>query len=212
MTGTEGTWIDWQCLLDAAGLLARCRYTLQYTYPYAYYMDAGPRKELVCVSTNCNSLCDLTGFWFLFSVWVPAGSVGGWNRKLVLESGTGRNNRPRGPWHSNGRLWETPHYSFARLSRVVTLHEVQPKWYIAKYEIMCLESTYRVGALFWFSWLSLYLRRTNWGYVLSILIIFVSYINFFFFSKTSTFIVFFRFLLRIFLLVVVLCFYCTGKK
>lgn len=47
MTGTDGTWIDWQCLLDAAALLARCRYTLQYTYPYAYYMDAGPRKELV---------------------------------------------------------------------------------------------------------------------------------------------------------------------
>ena len=47
MTGTEGTWIDWQCLLDAAVLLARCRYTLQYTYPYAYYMDPGPRKELV---------------------------------------------------------------------------------------------------------------------------------------------------------------------
>lgn len=46
MTGTDGTWIDWQCLLDAAALLARCRYTLQYTYPYAYYMDAGPRKEL----------------------------------------------------------------------------------------------------------------------------------------------------------------------
>lgn len=119
MTGTEGTWIDWQCLLDAAGLLARCRYTLQYTYPYAYYMDAGPRKELVCVSTNCNSLCDLTGFWFLFSVWVPAGSVGGWNRKLVLESGTGRNNRPRGPWHSNGRLWETPDHTITRFSRVV---------------------------------------------------------------------------------------------
>lgn len=39
--------IDWQCLLDAARLLARCRYTLQYTYPYAYYMEAGPRKELV---------------------------------------------------------------------------------------------------------------------------------------------------------------------
>ena len=45
--GTEGTCIDWQCLLDAAALLARCRYTLKYTYPFAYYMDAGPRKELV---------------------------------------------------------------------------------------------------------------------------------------------------------------------
>lgn len=42
-----GTWIDWQYLLDAANLLAKCRYTLKYTYPYAYYMECGPRKELV---------------------------------------------------------------------------------------------------------------------------------------------------------------------
>ncbi|KAL3289867.1 hypothetical protein HHI36_023257 [Cryptolaemus montrouzieri] len=41
-----GTWIDWQYLFTAAELLAKCRYTLQYTYPYAYYMDPGPRKEL----------------------------------------------------------------------------------------------------------------------------------------------------------------------
>lgn len=43
----SGTWIDWQHLFEAASLLARCRYTLQYTYPYAYYMEPGPRKELV---------------------------------------------------------------------------------------------------------------------------------------------------------------------
>lgn len=42
----SGTWIDWQYLLQAAALLAKCRYTLQYTYPYAYYMEVGPRKEL----------------------------------------------------------------------------------------------------------------------------------------------------------------------
>lgn len=42
----EGTWIDWQYLQNAAALLAKCRYTLQYTYPYAYYMESGPRKEL----------------------------------------------------------------------------------------------------------------------------------------------------------------------
>lgn len=41
-----GTWIDWQHLFKAAELLAKCRYTLQYTYPYAYFMDSGPRKEL----------------------------------------------------------------------------------------------------------------------------------------------------------------------
>jgi hypothetical protein len=45
--GCCGTWIDWQYLLDAAALLAKCRYTLQYTYPYAYYMEPSPRKELV---------------------------------------------------------------------------------------------------------------------------------------------------------------------
>ena len=42
-----GTWIDWQYLLDAAALLAKCRYTLQYTYPYAYYMEPSNRKKLV---------------------------------------------------------------------------------------------------------------------------------------------------------------------
>lgn len=41
-----GTWIDWQYLLDAAALLAKCRYTLQYTYPYAYYMEPSNRKKL----------------------------------------------------------------------------------------------------------------------------------------------------------------------
>ncbi|XP_062543223.1 potential E3 ubiquitin-protein ligase ariadne-2-like [Armigeres subalbatus] len=40
-----GTWIDWQYLFDAAALLAKCRYTLQYTYPYAYFME-GSRKDL----------------------------------------------------------------------------------------------------------------------------------------------------------------------
>lgn len=28
-------------------LCFQCRYTLQYTYPYAYYMESGPRKKLV---------------------------------------------------------------------------------------------------------------------------------------------------------------------
>ncbi|KAK3587542.1 hypothetical protein CHS0354_004829 [Potamilus streckersoni] len=41
-----GTWIDWQYLLDAAHLLKKCRYTLQYTYPYAYYMEKSARKQL----------------------------------------------------------------------------------------------------------------------------------------------------------------------
>lgn len=45
MTGL-GTWIDWQHLFNAAALLAKCRYTLQYTYPYAYFMEPGSRKDL----------------------------------------------------------------------------------------------------------------------------------------------------------------------
>jgi len=32
-----GTWIDWQYLITASKLLAKCRYTLQYTYPFAYH-------------------------------------------------------------------------------------------------------------------------------------------------------------------------------
>lgn len=43
---SNGTWIDWQYLLDAGHLLARCRYTLQYTYPKAYFMPVGPEKSL----------------------------------------------------------------------------------------------------------------------------------------------------------------------
>jgi len=39
-----GTWIDWQYLLDAALLLAKCRYTLMYTYPYAYFMEDDRKK------------------------------------------------------------------------------------------------------------------------------------------------------------------------
>ena len=54
--GCCGTWIDWQYLLDAAALLAKCRYTLQYTYPYAYYMEPSPRKELVSTVTDSGNL------------------------------------------------------------------------------------------------------------------------------------------------------------
>jgi len=43
---SDGTWIDWQYLVDVVNVLTKCRYTLQYTYPYAYYMEPGPRKNL----------------------------------------------------------------------------------------------------------------------------------------------------------------------
>ena len=59
----SGTWIDWQYLMDASSLLAKCRYTLQYTYPYAYYMPPGSKKELVRLlnkgntELTCTTLC-----------------------------------------------------------------------------------------------------------------------------------------------------------
>ena len=45
----------WSCLVSLCCpggdlflfLSLQCRYTLQYTYPYAYYMESGPRKKLV---------------------------------------------------------------------------------------------------------------------------------------------------------------------
>ncbi|KAL7048932.1 hypothetical protein ACKWTF_003534 [Chironomus riparius] len=49
MKGLNSTWIDWQYLFTAATLLAKCRYTLQYTYPFAYYASMDPtssRKDL----------------------------------------------------------------------------------------------------------------------------------------------------------------------
>ncbi|XP_010777351.1 E3 ubiquitin-protein ligase ARIH2 [Notothenia coriiceps] len=61
-----GTWIDWQYLHNAAKLLAKCRYTLQYTYPYAYYMESGRSKKLVrnYISPPCsllqNTHCKIT--------------------------------------------------------------------------------------------------------------------------------------------------------
>ena len=71
VAAAEGTWIDWQYLLDAVALLrkvchtassqaaaiecfppspslssSQCRYTLKYTYPFAYYLE-GDGKPLV---------------------------------------------------------------------------------------------------------------------------------------------------------------------
>jgi hypothetical protein len=58
MAGT-GTWIDWQYLLDAAALLARCRYTLQNTYPFAYFLAPGPRKDLVSIVIRWRVMVEL---------------------------------------------------------------------------------------------------------------------------------------------------------
>lgn len=42
----------------------QCRYTLQYTYPYAYYMESGPRKKLVRKEWKAK-LCPWQFFYFL---------------------------------------------------------------------------------------------------------------------------------------------------
>ena len=42
----RGTWIDWEHLKSSGKLLARCRYTLKYTYPKAYMMPTGKEKDL----------------------------------------------------------------------------------------------------------------------------------------------------------------------
>lgn len=42
----SSTWIDWQYLFVAASLLAKCRYTLKFTYPLAFYMPGSSRKDL----------------------------------------------------------------------------------------------------------------------------------------------------------------------
>ena len=58
----EGTWIDWQYLHDAATLLTKCRYTLQYTYPFAYYMESSSRKELFGKLGGLFGFFNLEGF------------------------------------------------------------------------------------------------------------------------------------------------------
>ncbi|GAA52792.1 ariadne-2 [Clonorchis sinensis] len=42
----DGTWIDWQYLLTAAETLRKCRYTLKYTYPMAYFSEKLINKDL----------------------------------------------------------------------------------------------------------------------------------------------------------------------
>lgn len=41
-----GTLVDWEFLIEAVDVLTRARYTLQYTYPYAYFLDSNEDKAL----------------------------------------------------------------------------------------------------------------------------------------------------------------------
>lgn len=96
----EGTWIDWQYLWDSAKLLKRCRYTLQYTYPYAYYMEVGPRKELFeYQQVSRSSLyfyvsyekCTCLSLFIIMSIiyFYILGSTRSRNREFVLEGRKG---------------------------------------------------------------------------------------------------------------------------
>lgn len=38
--------MDWEFLIEAVDVLTRARYTLQYTYPYAYYLSNNETKML----------------------------------------------------------------------------------------------------------------------------------------------------------------------
>lgn len=41
-----GTLVDWEFFTEAVETLTRARYTLQYTYPYAYYLEDNESKLL----------------------------------------------------------------------------------------------------------------------------------------------------------------------
>lgn len=47
MNKEGGTLVDWEFLTEAVEHLTRARYTLQYTYPYAYYLDDNISKKML---------------------------------------------------------------------------------------------------------------------------------------------------------------------
>jgi len=42
-----GTLVDWEFMTVAVEHLTRARYTLQYTYPYAYYLETDEGKKML---------------------------------------------------------------------------------------------------------------------------------------------------------------------
>jgi ariadne-2 len=46
MNGLCGTLVDWEFLMEATNTLLTARYTLQYTYPYAYYLESNDTRFL----------------------------------------------------------------------------------------------------------------------------------------------------------------------
>lgn len=47
MNKEGGTLVDWEFLSEAVEYLTRARYTLQYTYPYAYYLEESDAKKML---------------------------------------------------------------------------------------------------------------------------------------------------------------------
>ena len=101
-------------------IIFQCRYTLQYTYPYAYYLEKGPRKQLVCdtfySSWNKRIFAKrlfeqhymnfyefnqqkitwrskMLYHYCIIVVRIPTSATRGRSRKSILESWKGRNNR-----------------------------------------------------------------------------------------------------------------------
>ena len=96
-----------------ASLLAKCRYTLQYTYPYAYYMDVGSRKELFEYQ-QVKLIKEL--FKIVFpTILLLLGSTRGWNWESVVEGWTRRDHRPWRFGESDGRRWEKTYDTTERL-------------------------------------------------------------------------------------------------
>lgn len=117
----SSTWIDWQYLFVAASLLAKCRYTLQYTYPYAYYMEASSRKDLFeyqQVTFTFQILAHLIVIHETFT-----GTTWSRNWELIVEDRKSRNDGmwSRWYWEPDGHRWETTNDFTQRLLPRVNL-------------------------------------------------------------------------------------------
>ena len=110
-----------------------CRYTLQYTYPYAYYMESCPRKHLVGMARSKNYFLTI----FILLVWVPTSSTRSGDRKFKLEDRTRWNYRPRRPGKPDGHRREKKvscqyiddaWMTFLRIFRTSLLRDFLLKW------------------------------------------------------------------------------------
>ena len=88
--------------VDSPETIVLLRYTLQYTYPYAYYMESCPRKHLV-TSRFTRTAC----FNSLLSVRVSTSSTRSRDRKFKLEDWTRWDHWQGRPGEPDGHRRET---------------------------------------------------------------------------------------------------------